>query len=146
MPPEKAVELYGQSIHYYDAGQERRFARVHATNLTPSVAVACTGLATAATALFGESILIPISEVGSMASAVGWLATCAAYFRLESARRERAIAAVGATVGLLLILMKVLPMVPGSFTAYEYLALALWILLGCAFKRRSFDRPFSAAR
>jgi len=74
-----------------------------------------------------------------MASAVGWLATCAAYFRLERARRERAIAAVGATVGFLLILMKVLPWVPGSFTAYEYLALALWILLGWALKRRSFE-------
>ena len=74
-----------------------------------------------------------------MASAVGWLATCAAYFRLERARRERAIATVGATVGFLLILMKVLPWVPGSFTAYEYLALALWILLGWALKRRSFE-------
>ena len=118
---------------------ERRFGHVHTTNLTPSVAVVCTGVATAVAALFGESILIPISEVGSMASAVGWLATCAAYFRLERARRERAIAAVGATVGFLLILMKVLPWVPGSFTAYEYLALALWILLGWALKRRSFE-------
>jgi len=116
---------------------EPRFAGVHATNLTPSAAVVCAGLATAAAALFGESILIPISEVGSMASAVGWLATCAAYFRLERAGRERAIAAVGATVGSLLILMKLLPMVPGSFTAYEYLALVLWILLGLALRRRS---------
>jgi amino acid transporter len=116
-----------------------RFGNVQTTNLTPSVAVACAGLATAAAALFGESILIPISEVGSMASAVGWLATCAAYFRLERAGRERAIAAAGATVGLLLILMKVLPMVPGSFTAYEYLALALWILLGYALRKRSFE-------
>ena len=72
-----------------------------------------------------------------MASAVGWLATCAAYFRLERAGRERAIAAVGATVGSLLILMKLLPMVPGSFTVYEYLALVLWILLGLALRRRS---------
>jgi len=53
---------------------------------------------------------------------------------------------VGATVGFLLILMKVLPWVPGSFTAYQYLALALWILLGWALKKRSFNRPFSAAR
>jgi basic amino acid/polyamine antiporter, APA family len=114
-----------------------RFASVHASNLTPSVAVVCAGLATAATALFGESILIPISEVGSMASAVGWLATCTVYFRLQRARRERAISTAGAIVGSLLILMKVLPMVPGSFTAYEYLALALWILLGLALRRRS---------
>jgi len=31
--------------------------------------------------------------------------------------------------------MKVLPMVPGSFNVYEYLALALWILLGSALRR-----------
>jgi basic amino acid/polyamine antiporter, APA family len=114
-----------------------RFAGIHATNLTPSVAVVCTGLATAAAALFGESILIPISEVGSMASAVGWLATCIVYFRLERASRERAISTAGAIVGSLLIVMKLLPVVPGSFTGYEYLGLALWILLGWALRRRS---------
>ncbi len=117
-----------------------RFASVHSSNLTPSVAVVCAGLATASAALLGESILIPISEVGSMASAVGWLATCAVYFRLERAPRERAISTAGAIVGSLLILMKVLPMVPGSFTAYEYLALGLWILLGWALRRRSAGR------
>ena len=71
-----------------------------------------------------------------MASAVGWLATCAVYFRLERARRERAIATVGAIVGSMLILMKILPWVPGSFSFYEYLALALWIVLGLALRRR----------
>jgi hypothetical protein len=99
----------------------------------------CAGVATAAAALFGESILIPISEVGSMASAVGWLATCAAYFRLQRAARERAIAALGAIAASVLVLMKLLPLVPGSFTVYEYLALALWILLGWALKRRKIS-------
>jgi len=113
-----------------------RFGAVHATNLTPSVAVVCVGVATAAAALLGESILIPISEVGSMASAVGWLATCVVYFRLQRVARERAIAALGAIVGWLLVLMKVLPSVPGSFTVYEYLALALWIVLGWGLKKR----------
>jgi amino acid transporter len=112
-----------------------RFGVVHATNLTPSVAVVCVGVATAAAALLGGSILIPISEVGSMASAVGWLATCAVYFRLQRARQERTIAALGAMVGSLLVLMKVLPLVPGSFTVYEYVALALWILVGWALKK-----------
>ncbi len=113
-----------------------RFGAVHATNLTPSVAVLCVGVATAGAALLGESILIPISEVGSMASAVGWLATCAVYFRLQGVRRERAIAGFGAIVGSLLVLMKVLPLVPGSFTVYEYLALGLWILLGWALRQK----------
>ena len=72
-----------------------------------------------------------------MASAVGWLATCVVYFRLERAGRERAIAAVGATVGSLLVLMKVLPLVPGSLSGSEYLALALWVAIGLALKRRA---------
>jgi hypothetical protein len=87
-------------------------------------------------ALLGEAILIPITEVGSMASAVGWLASCAAYYRIEPARRERAIAAAGVVVGSLLILMKFLPIVPGHFSGYEYLALGLWVLMGLALKRK----------
>jgi len=66
-----------------------RFGAVHATNQTPSTAVLALGTLTVAGALLGEAILIPITEVGSMASAVGWLASCASYYRLEPARRER---------------------------------------------------------
>ncbi len=114
---------------------DARFGGVHATNRTPALAVLSVGVTTAAAALLGESILIPISEVGSMAAAVGWLATCAVYFRLEKAGRERAIAALGAGVGSLLVLMKVLPGVPGNFTASEYVALLLWIVIGLALKK-----------
>jgi len=113
-----------------------RLGRVHPANQTPALAVLCVGLVTSAAALLGESILVPITEVGSLASAVGWLAASAAYARIESSGRERAMAASGILVASLLILMKFLPIVPGHFTGYEYLALGLWVLAGLLLRRR----------
>ncbi len=115
---------------------DARFARVHATNQTPSVAVLSVGLLTAAGACFGESILIPISEVGSLAAAVGWIASCASYFCMVPRPRERAIAGAGVLVGLSFILMKILPFVPGHFSVWEYLAMALWCVTGLVARRR----------
>ncbi len=115
---------------------DARLGQVHPSNQTPSIAVVSVGLLTAAAAFLGESILIPITEVGSLASAAGWLATCAAYYRMRPARRERAIAVVGVLIGSLLILMKILPLLPGHFSAYEYLALVLWSLTGLMLNRR----------
>ena len=109
---------------------DRRLGQVHARNQTPSIAVVCIGLATGACMFLGDAILVPISEVGSVASAIGWLAVCAAYYQMRPARCERFVALVGLTVGLLMILMKIVPGVPGGFTAYEWLALGIWILIG----------------
>ncbi len=80
----------------------------------------------------GDAILVPISEVGSVASAVGWLAACAAYYQMGPAPRKRLMAATGALVGLSMILMKVIPFVPGHFNGYEWLALGVWLALGLA--------------
>lgn len=113
-----------------------RVAEVHPQNQTPSVAVVCVGLATAGCMFLGDAILVPVTEVGSVASAAGWLAACAAYYRMSRAPRERLVAAVGVTVGLLMILMKVVPGVPGHFSAYEWLALGLWVALGMVLRRR----------
>lgn len=113
-----------------------RLGRVHPANQTPALAVLSVGLVTSAAALLGESILVPITEVGSLASAVGWLAASAAYARIESSGRERAVAAAGILVASLLILMKFLPVVPGHFTGYEYLALGVWVLAGLLLRRR----------
>lgn len=111
---------------------DRRLATVHPANGTPSTAVAWVGLATGACMFLGQSILIPITEVGSVASACGWTAACAAYFAMRPAMTRRAVAAVGVILGLMMILMKLLPAVPGHFTAYEWLALVLWISVGAA--------------
>ena len=50
-------------------------------------------------------------------------------------RRVQAYA-VGALVSLLLVLMKLLPIIPGHFSGAEWIVLAVWIVLGMAFHRR----------
>src|SRR5262249_52453873 len=106
---------------------------------TPSVAILCVGIATAACMFLGDAILVPVTEVGSVACALGWSATCAACLAL--ARRagpntirlsavERAIAWFGLAVGIAMALMKLLPLIPGHFTIYEWIVLVIWIALG----------------
>jgi hypothetical protein len=48
---------------------------------------------------------------------------------------DRLIALAGALVGLAMILMKLMPFVPGSFSGWEWLALAIWIILGTVVSR-----------
>jgi basic amino acid/polyamine antiporter, APA family len=111
------------------------FGSVHARHRTPSVAIAALGGVTALAACLGDAILVPITEVGSMASALGWLATCAAYFRRRPEKRERALALAGVMVAGLLVLMKLIPAVPGHFTQAEWLALLIWGGAGLAVRR-----------
>src|SRR5436309_236287 len=55
---------------------------------------------------------------------------CAAYYRMGPAPRERLVAAIGVAVCLGMILMKIVPAIPGHFSGYEWLALAVWGLIG----------------
>jgi basic amino acid/polyamine antiporter, APA family len=107
-----------------------RLGGIHPQNQTPATAVVWVGTATALCMFLGSAILIPITEVGSVASATGWLATCAAYLWMRPSRIDRMIALLGALVGLAMVLMKLVPFVPGHFSGREWLALALWIILG----------------
>jgi amino acid transporter len=117
---------------------DARAGTIHARYQTPSVAVLCIGLATAACMLLGDAILVPVTEVGSVACAIGWSATCAACLALAHARpavmnlsaAERAVAWFGLVIGIAMALMKVVPLVPGHFSVYEWLALGVWIVLG----------------
>ena len=113
-----------------------RVGIVHPRNQTPSVAVLLVGGATAACMFLGDAILVPVTEVGSVAAASGILAACASYYRIVRDTRERVVAVVGCGVGLGMILMKVLPGVPGHFDRYEWLALGIWIALGVIAARR----------
>lgn len=126
-----------------------RAGRVHASHRTPSVAVLCIGLATAVCMLLGDAILVPITEVGSVACATGWAATCAAYLYMGRAGKmpgqsqpskvEAMVAVFGLLVAIAMLLMKVVPAIPGHFTAYEWLALGIWIMLGALLRRRASD-------
>jgi basic amino acid/polyamine antiporter, APA family len=107
-----------------------RLGDVHPQNQTPATAVFWVGGATGACMFLGSAILVPITDVGSLASALGWFAACAAYLRMHPPAREKAIAWLGALVGLAMVLMKVLPFVPGNFSRWEWLALGLWLLTG----------------
>jgi amino acid transporter len=107
-----------------------RFGQVHPVNQTPAPAVLAIGVATGAAAFLGEAILIPITEVGSMASACGWFAACMAFVYMKPLLWQRAIALCGAIVAALLVTMKLAPGIPGHFTPYEWLALGGWCVLG----------------
>jgi APA family basic amino acid/polyamine antiporter len=117
---------------------DSRVGTIHSRYQTPSAAVLCIGLATAACMLLGDAILVPVTEVGSVACAIGWSATCAACLALSRAQPSpmmlsatgRAVAWFGLAVGIAMALMKLVPFVPGHFTVYEWLALAMWIALG----------------
>jgi hypothetical protein len=84
----------------------------------------------ASATFLGEAGLVPILEVGAVACAVGWMSSCASYFLITPNLLDRIAAAFGSLVTLLMILVKVLPVIPGHFTRYEWLALAIWIALG----------------
>jgi basic amino acid/polyamine antiporter, APA family len=107
-----------------------RVSAVHPVNQTPSTAVLSVGVVTALCMFLGDAILVPVSEVGSVASAAGWLAACAAYVAMGPPMRERLVAITGVLVAAMMIAMKVVPGIPGQFTTYEWLALGIWIVLG----------------
>ena len=128
---------------------DARAGEVHEQHQTPSVAVLCVGIATAACMLLGDAILVPITEVGSVACAVGWSAACAACLALSFREAsgaislsvvERVAAIFALLVGVAMALMKVLPSVPGHFTIYEWIALGVWIVLGAAAWRKAGEK------
>jgi APA family basic amino acid/polyamine antiporter len=114
-----------------------RIGSVHPRYQTPSIAVICVGVATGVCMLLGDAILVPITEVGSVACAIGWSAACAACLALgrksggiAMSVAERAVAGFGMAVGVLMALMKVLPAIPGHFTVNEWIALGGWVVFG----------------
>jgi APA family basic amino acid/polyamine antiporter len=115
----------------------RSLAAVHPEHGTPKTAILLMGAITAVAACLGDAILVPISDVGSLAVGVGWMSACLAYImrqrRAEEAPGFHPMAWLGVLVSLAIILMKVLPEVPGSFSGPEWLAFILWSALGLGF-------------
>ena len=98
--------------------------RVHPSFGTPVVAIGLMAALTIAAAMFGDAILVPITEVGSLAVGVGWLSACVAYLLRRTGNRDDAsvspaMAWLGCGVAVAIILMKIVPAVPGSFTRAE---------------------------
>jgi basic amino acid/polyamine antiporter, APA family len=114
-----------------------RFAVIHETFATPSVAVIGITVGTLLGLFLGDALLVPVTEVGSMASAFGWLAACLSFWLVERRPRLRVIAGLGIVISLLLLLMKLLPIFPGHFTPAEWAALGVWLAIGILLHRSS---------
>jgi len=113
-----------------------QFGGVHEKFLTPSVAVLGITAGTLTGVLLGDALLVPVTEVGSMASALGWLAACVSFWLVEKRISLRVVTGLGIAVSLLLFLMKVLPIIPGHFSLAEWIALGIWLVLGALLHRR----------
>jgi APA family basic amino acid/polyamine antiporter len=110
-----------------------RLSRLHPRYQTPNLAIIFIGCAAAMASFLGQAVLVPISEVGSLAAAVGWFATCLAFCCGAGGRisgRARAVGVCGALVAAAMIAMKLIPWVPGSFRTYEFIAMGGWAALG----------------
>jgi amino acid transporter len=114
-------------------------ARIDPRRGTPRNAILLMAVLSAAGAFTGDALLVPISEVGSLAVGVGWLSSCVAYLAMsrrggaEDGARGRFLATSGAVVAAAIVLMKVVPSAPGSFTRWEWIAFAAWSALGFLF-------------
>ena len=117
-------------------------AAVHPRHGTPATAILLMAVLTCGGAFLGDALLVPVTEVGSLAAGVGWCATCVAFILTRRSRPTgRAVggevaAYLGAIVSLAIVLMKLIPAVPGSFTTPEWIALVAWCALGLAFWMR----------
>ncbi len=109
-------------------------AYVHPRNQTPSRGILAVAVATACAVFLGEAGLVPILEVGAVAAAVAWMSACASYLCMKPALLGRAAALFGLLVTSAMILVKVVPLVPGHFSRYEWMALAIWAGLGLLFR------------
>ena len=112
-----------------------KFGVIHSKFLTPAVAIVGISAGTLIGLFIGDALLVSVTEVGSLAAALGWLAACSSFFAVEKSVRLRATAAFGAAISFLLVLMKLLPWFPGHFSLAEWAALAIWIAIGAVFHR-----------
>jgi len=98
----------------------------------PSVAIFGIAVATIIGLLLGDALLVPVTEVGSMASAFGWTAACLSFWLVEPNPRMRLITGLGILVSFFLFIMKLFPIFPGHFSAAEWIALGIWLAAGLA--------------
>lgn len=104
---------------------------------TPAFALALVAAVTALGPFLGDAVLVPISEVGAGVGAIGWLSACVAFLALARRSGNRSgttLAGLGAVVSIAIVLIKVIPGVPGSFGWLEWTVLGCWCALGLALR------------
>jgi len=118
---------------------DHRLAYVHPRSFAPSVAIVAVGVGSLCAMLLGDAGLVPILEVGALASSIAWMAACGSCYRLNPSRGASAAAIFGLFVTSMMVLFKVVPIVPGHFSQYEWIALAIWLALGFLVRWRAKD-------
>jgi basic amino acid/polyamine antiporter, APA family len=111
------------------------FGTVHERFQTPAVAILAVAGATLTGLLLGDALLVPVTEVGSMASALGWLAACVSFWVVAPQRHLRIVTSIGILVSSFLFVMKVFPFFPGHFSMAEWITLAIWLAVGAVMHR-----------
>ncbi len=123
---------------------------VHPQFGTPTAAILLMAGLTGVGALLGDALLVPVTEVGSLAVGLGWFVACVAFLRRGGRQGPgKALAVAGAAVSLAIVLMKAVPAVPGSFTLVEWVVFVAWCLLGLMFwarRRAAAACPAAGAR
>jgi hypothetical protein len=69
------------------------------------------------------------------------MAACASYYKMKPPWKRRSAAVFGLIVTSVMILVKVVPLVPGHFTWHEWIALAIWGALGAAVRASRHRTP-----
>jgi APA family basic amino acid/polyamine antiporter len=106
---------------------------VHRVYGTPAAAIGLVALLSTVGAMLGDAILVPVTDVGSLTVGIGWLSACAAFILRRQGNESAGLAWTGVVVAIAIILMKIVPGVPGSFGRAEWIAFASWSLLGLVF-------------
>jgi basic amino acid/polyamine antiporter, APA family len=119
-----------------NGGVTPRLGTVHPKFQTPSTAVWAICAGTIGAQFFGDAILVPVTEVGSAAAAFGWFSACLSFFIVEPRLRLRLVTALGGLAALALLLMKFVPIFPGHFSLAEWIALAVWLMVGLMLRAR----------
>lgn len=118
---------------------------VNPRSLAPSVAVVAVGIGSSMAMLLGDAGLVPILEVGALASATAWMAACASCYRLNPSRPARAAAVFGLCITALMVAVKLMPLIPGHFSLPEWISLAIWLGLGIIIHRSATPRAGNVA-
>ena len=135
--------LYAMGRHHLI---DNRLSAVHEVRRTPHVALLWIAIATGAAMFLGEAGLVPILEVGAISSAIAWMAACASFVRMKPSVAGLCAAFFGLLVTSAMIAVKVIPVIPGHFTGWEWIALALWGVIGAIlYSRARFSAPASEA-